>query len=186
MPCYHDRARCHRPSYFNPHGGPITRKFHRIETWLSCTPLLPKLFLVLDFLCNSQGHFPSNLFWYQTQYLSRCSRALSHVAWDIERLPIHLKLLMVPSYFALDIFLSFNLRDTYASSHELTFRCSILLEPVLIEFFPSYPFISSVKILKEGRQFHHDALMDRKGDINAMDRPLREEQPRPRRFVRIP
>ena len=24
MPCYHDRARCHRSFYFNPHGGPIT------------------------------------------------------------------------------------------------------------------------------------------------------------------
>ena len=25
MPCYHDRARCHRSFYFNPHGGPITQ-----------------------------------------------------------------------------------------------------------------------------------------------------------------
>ena len=24
IPCYHDRARCHRSFYFNPHGGPIT------------------------------------------------------------------------------------------------------------------------------------------------------------------
>ena len=24
MPYLHDRARCQRPSYFNPHGGPIT------------------------------------------------------------------------------------------------------------------------------------------------------------------
>ena len=24
MPCYHDRARCRPPSYFQPYGGPIT------------------------------------------------------------------------------------------------------------------------------------------------------------------
>ena len=27
MPRLHDRARCHRPSYFNPHGGPITHSY---------------------------------------------------------------------------------------------------------------------------------------------------------------
>ena len=51
--------------------------------------------------------------------------------------------------------------------------------------FPSYPIISTVKIPKEERQLHHDALMHRYEEINAMDRPLREEQPRPRRSVRF-
>ena len=30
-------------------------QFRRIETWLSCTPLLPKLFLTLDFVGNSRA-----------------------------------------------------------------------------------------------------------------------------------
>ena len=42
-----------------------------------------------------------------------------------------------------------------------------------------------MEFLKKGRQPHHDALMHRNEDISAMDRPLREEQPRPRRIVRI-
>ena len=98
-------------------------------------------------------------------------------------MPTRSKLPMVLSYFALNIFLSFNSRYAYASSPELTIRCSILLGSVLIEFFPSYPFVSTVKILKEGRQLHRDALMHRNEDINAMDRPLREEQLRPRNLL---
>ena len=90
-----------------------------------------------------------------------------------------------PSYFALDTFLSVNSRDTYASSPELTIGCSILLKFILIEFSPSYPFVSKEKILKEGQQLHRDALMRRNEDINVMDRPLREEQLRPRRIARI-
>ena len=38
--------------------------------------------------------------------------------------------------------------------------------------FPSYPFVSTVKILKEGRQLLHNALMHRNEYIIAMDRPL--------------
>ena len=41
--------------------------------------------------------------------------------------------------------------------------------------FPSYPFVSTVKILKEGRQLHHDAFRHRNENINAMDRPLQVE-----------
>ena len=38
---------------------------------------------------------------------------LSHLVSSIERLPIRLKLLIAPSYLALDIFLSFNSRVTF-------------------------------------------------------------------------
>ena len=42
-----------------------------------------------------------------------------------------------------------------------------------------------MKIPKEGRQLHHDDLKQSNEDVNVRDRPLREEQPRLRRFVRI-
>ena len=32
-------------------------QFHRIETWLSYTPLFPMLFLMLGFVCNSRATF---------------------------------------------------------------------------------------------------------------------------------
>ena len=51
--------------------------------------------------------------------------------------------------------------------------------------FPSHPFISTVKILKVGRQPHHDGWKQSNEDINVMDRSLREVQPRPRRLVRV-
>ena len=40
----------------------------------------------------------------------------------IVRLSIHLKLSIVPSYFALDVFLSFNSRDTSATFPDLFTR----------------------------------------------------------------
>ena len=170
---------------FNPHGGSITHSSTGSKPDSPVHPRFPMLFLTLDFLCNSRATCQVIYPAFRRNTYSRCSEPLSHSDSDFEQLPIRLKLLMIPSYIALDIFLSFNSRDTYASSHELTFRCSILLEPVLIKKFPSYPFVSSVKILKEGRQFHHDALVHRNEDINTMDQPLREEQPRLRRLVRI-
>src|SRR3954467_13109111 len=51
--------------------------------------------------------------------------------------------------------------------------------------FRSYPFVSTVKILKEGRQLHHDDLKQRNEDINVLDRPLQEEQARMRRRARF-
>ena len=44
-------------------------QFHRIKTWLSCTPLFLKLFLTLGFVWKITTHLPSDLFWYQAQYL---------------------------------------------------------------------------------------------------------------------
>ena len=173
MPCLHERARLHHPSYFNPHGGPITHSSTGSKPDSPVHPGFPKLFLALDILCNSRATCQVIYSGIKRNTYSRCSEPLPHFVLGNERLPARLKLLMVPPYFALDIFLSFNSRGTYASSPELTFRCPILLESVLIEFFPSYPFISTEKILKEGRQLHCDALMHRNEDINAMDRPLR-------------
>ena len=171
---------------FNPHGGPITHSSSGSKPDSPVHPLFPKLFLTRGLVCNSWATFRwdhQSGIWRNTY--SHCSESLSHFVSDIERLPIRLKLLMVPSYFALDNFLSFNTRDTYASPLELIVRWSIMLESVLIEFFPSYLFVSPVKILKEGRQLHHDALMQRNEDITKRDQLLREEQPRPRRLDRF-
>ena len=70
MPCYRDRARCQPPSYFKPTWWAHNPQFHRIETWLSCTPCSQG--------CSSRvasyiihDHLPrDHQFWYQTQYLS--------------------------------------------------------------------------------------------------------------------
>ena len=53
--------------------------------------------------------------------------------------------------------------------------------------FRSYPlsFVSTMEFPKEGCQLHHDDLKQENEDINVMDQPLREKQPRPRRLVRI-
>ena len=54
MPCYHNRARCLCPSLFYPTWWAHNPRFHRIETWLSWTPLFPKLFLTPGFVGNSR------------------------------------------------------------------------------------------------------------------------------------
>ena len=99
-----------------PHGGPITHSSTGSKPDTPVHPLFPKLFLACGLVCNSRATvlviYSGNIHNIQ----SRCFGPLSHVVSDIERLPIRLKLLMVPSYFALDIFLSFDSRDTYASS----------------------------------------------------------------------
>ena len=81
-------------------------QFHRIETWLSCTPSSQG--------CSSRAASyvihgpPSQVIYFGSRRntQSHCSGPLSHVVSDIEQWPIRLKLLMVPSYFTLDIFLS--------------------------------------------------------------------------------
>ena len=88
-------------------------QFHRIETWLSCTPLLPKLFLVLDFVCNSWVTFLVIYSGIRHNTYSRCFQPLSRHVSGIERLPARSKLPMKPHYLALDIFLSFNSRVTF-------------------------------------------------------------------------
>ena len=50
---------------------------------------------------------------------SWCSEPLSHSASGNERLPIRLKLLIAPSYFALDGYHLFNSRDSHVFIHGL-------------------------------------------------------------------
>ena len=116
-----------------PHGGPITHSSTGSKPDSPVHPQFPKLFLALDFLCNLRAPCQVIYSGIRRNTYSRCSEPL-HLLIGIERLPIGLKLLMVPSYFALDIFLSFNSRGTYAPSPGLTVWCSILLESVLIGF----------------------------------------------------
>ena len=110
--------------------------------------------------------------------------SLSRPITGIERLPARSKLPRLPPYFALDIFLSFNSRVTFRHLP----RCYQLdSQPFRGLLFRSYPlsFVSTMEFPKKGCRLHHDDLKQRNEDINVMDRPLREEQPRPRRFVRI-
>ena len=115
MPCYHDRAICRRPSYFWTTSWAHNPQFHRIETWLSCTPLFLRLFLTLGFLSCYE---PPSERWSIPDALN----PFLTLGSGINRLPIRLKLPIVPSYFALDVLLSFNSRDTSASFPELFTR----------------------------------------------------------------
>ena len=60
-PYYHDRAKCRPPSYFQPHGGPITHSSTGSKPDSPVHPRFPKLFLALDFLCNSRATFRSDI-----------------------------------------------------------------------------------------------------------------------------
>ena len=101
------------PSTFNPHDGPITHSSIGSKPDSLIHPLLPKLSLMLGFVCNSRANFPAifhsgigcNIFLH-------CSESLSHSASGNKQLPDRLKLPMISPYFALNIFLSFNSRVT--------------------------------------------------------------------------
>ena len=99
-------------STFNPHGGPITHRSQERNLTLLYN-LLSKLFLVLDFVCNSRATCLLIYSGIGLNTYSRCSEPLSHFVSGIERLPARSKLPMKPLYFALDIFLSFNSRVTF-------------------------------------------------------------------------
>ena len=109
---------------------------------------------------------------------------LSRPITGIERLPARSKLPMIPPYFALDIFLSFNSRVTFRHLPRCYQPDS---QPFRGLLFRSYPlsFVSTMEFPKKGCQLHHDDLKQENEDVNVMDRPLREEQPTPRRPVRI-
>ena len=95
-------------------------QFHRIETWLSCTPLYPRLFLARGLVCNLRATFLVINSGIGHNTYSRCSEPLSHSVSGNERLPIRLKLLIAPSYFALDVFHLFNWRDSHVFIHGIT------------------------------------------------------------------
>ena len=132
------------------------------------------------------GHLPSNLLWYQTKYLSLLIEPLSRPVSSIKRLPARSKLPMIPPYFALDISLSFNLRVTF---HHLPWCYLPDKQQCRGPIFKSHPLsfcVSMMEFPKKGFVLHHDDLKQRNEGIDVMDRPLREEQSRPRRFVRVP
>ena len=97
----------------NPHGGPITHS----STWSipdsPVHPLFARLFLMRGLVCNSRTTFLVIYFGNTSNTYSRCSGPLSHFVSGNERLPTCLKLPMIPPYFTLDIFLSFNSRVTF-------------------------------------------------------------------------
>ena len=98
---------------FNQHGGPITHSSTGSKPDSPVHPRFPKLFLALDFLCNSRATCQVIYSGIRHKTYSHCSGPLLHFVSGIERLPTRLKLLMVPSYFALDIFLSSSSRVTF-------------------------------------------------------------------------
>ena len=161
-------------------------QYHRIETWLSGTPISSKLFLTIGFVWRSPTTFLETIYsGIRCNTYSRCSGPLSPFVSGIERLPTRSKLLMVPPYFALDTFFSLN---SGVTSHHLPCVIDQIINLAEVRS-PGIPplcsFLSMMEILKEGRRFHHDALRHRSEDINAMDPPLRGEQPKTRRSIRI-
>ena len=100
---------------------------------------MSKLFLVLDFVYNSRATCLLIYSGIRRNTQSHCSGPLSHVVSDIELWPIRLKLLMVPSYFTLDIFLS-TIRG-YFLPHSLSYVPDSQpgkARPSRV--FPPYPF----------------------------------------------
>ena len=99
-------------SNFNPHCGPITHS----STWSKPdSPVHPcsKLSLALRFVCNLRATFLVITSGIAHNTYSRCSKPLLHSVSGNARLPIHSKLLIALSYFALDVFHLFNSRDTH-------------------------------------------------------------------------
>ena len=170
------------PPTFNPHGGPITHSSTGSKPD-SPAPLFLKLILTLGFVWKITSHLPSDLFWYQTQYLFPLLWTLSHLVTGIKRLPGCLKLLMIPSYFALDIFLSFNSRATFRHFPRCCLPDSQPCRGLFLRDTPLF-FRKYAGVPKEGSWLHDD-LKKRNEDINVKDLLLRGEQPKPRRSVRI-
>ena len=92
---------------------------------------------------------------------------------------------MVPSYFALDIFLS-SIRELLSATFPDVIDQIVDLAEVCSPKMPTlYSFVSMMEFLKKGHRLHHDDLKERIEDINILDRPLREEQARMRRPARF-
>ena len=98
---------------FNPHDGPITHSSTGSKPDSPVQPLFPKLFLARGLICNSRATVLVIYSGNRRNIQSHCFGPLSHVVSDIEWFPIRLKLLTVPSYFTLDIFLSIYSRVTF-------------------------------------------------------------------------
>ena len=109
MPPCRGCARCHHPSYFHPHGGPITHRSTGSKPDSPVHPLFPKLFLARGLVCNSRATFKSDI---RHNTYSRCFEPLSRPIIGIEHsCPLetfHDTALLCSRYF-----LSFNSRVTF-------------------------------------------------------------------------
>ena len=92
---------------------------------------------------------------------------------------------MIPPYFALDIFVSFNSRVTFATFLDVIDQTVKPAEVHSLGIPTLYPFVSTMEPRRKDDKFHHDDLKQRNEDINVLDRPLREEQARMRRPARF-
>ena len=106
---------------------------------------------------------------------SCCSGPVSHFVSGNERLPTCLKLPMIPPYFALDIFLSFNSRVTSATLPDVIDQIVKPAEVHSLGIPTLYPFVSTMEPRRKDDKLHHDDPKERTEDINVMGRPLREE-----------
>ena len=145
MPCYHDRARCRRSSYYEHTRWAHNPQFHKIETWHSCTPLLLRLFLTLGSIRKSRATFWEAIYsGIRRNTYSHCSEPLSPSVSGNERLPTRLKLLIAPSYLALDDFLEFQLkRCLYATFTEIAPMYLSCFELHPSRVFPITPHLKS-------------------------------------------
>ena len=171
-------------STFNPHAGSVTHTSQDQNLTVLYTPIfkvIPHDWLRMKITSHLTR---DDLIWYQTRYLFSLLWTPFTLCSGIERLPTRSKHLMVLTYSALDIVLSFHSRVTFRH-HPRCYQPDS--RPFRGPFFRRYPlsFIRTMKTPKEGWRLHHDDLKQRTKGMNMMERPLREEQPRPRRSVRI-
>ena len=111
------------PPTFIPHGGPITHSSIGSKPDSLVHHLFPRLFIALDFVCNSRTTCLVIYSDMRCNTYSRCSEPLSHSGSDFEQLSIRLEPLIVPSYLTLDVFYMFNSRDNLMLIHGLTPDC---------------------------------------------------------------
>ena len=87
---------------------------------------------------------------------SHCPESFSHFVSSIEWLPARTKHPMIPPYFALNIFLSFNSRVTPATFLDVIDQIVDLAE-VGSPWMPTlYSFVSTMKFPNKGCRLHHD------------------------------
>ena len=134
-----------------PHGGPITHSSTGSKPDSPVHPRFPKLFLALDFLCNSRATCQVIYSGIRRNTYSRCSEPLSPsdrhrtLAYRFET--SHGTFLLCSRHL-----LRFQF-ERYLCFFPWVNR--LMLDLVRIRpyrVFPSHPFVSTVKILKEGRQ----------------------------------
>ena len=170
---------------FNPHCGPITHSSRGSKPDSPVHPLFPRLSLAHGLVCNSWASFRGIInSGIRHNTYSHCYEPLSHPVSGTERLPACSKLLMIPPYFALDIFLSFNSRVTLPHLPRCYRPDGQPCKGLFSQNNHISSFVSTMEFSKKGCRLHHD-LKQRNEDINVVDRSLKEEQPRPRGFIRI-